>query len=156
MHLQRALWDREENDPGAGPEQLLHINEQRFRGGLACKAHRLLYHSTLGLRETKVKKGPDQQRRVVPFCFTRTGYECASLGLTDQQRRVVPQPHSHLLDRLLLRRKQQRPIDVQTGQTVVFLERFAEHGQRAVSEVHVAELGRTHLGFRVWDLGFRV
>ena len=28
----------------------------RFRGGLVFKAHRLLLHSTLGLRETKKKK----------------------------------------------------------------------------------------------------
>ena len=31
-------------------EQLLYINVQRFRGGLVFKAHRRLYHSTLGLR----------------------------------------------------------------------------------------------------------
>jgi len=29
---------------------------QRFRGGLVFKAHRLLYHSTLGLRAIKKKK----------------------------------------------------------------------------------------------------
>ena len=29
---------------------------QRFRGGLVLKAHRLLYHSTLGLRVIKKKK----------------------------------------------------------------------------------------------------
>jgi len=42
----------------AGFEQLLHRNVQRFRGGLVCKAHRLLYHSTLGLRVIKKKKRP--------------------------------------------------------------------------------------------------
>jgi len=31
-------------------------NVERFRGGLALKAHRLLYHSTLGLRVIKKKK----------------------------------------------------------------------------------------------------
>ena len=36
--------------------QLLHSNVQRFRGGLVFKAHRLLYHSTLGLRVVKKKK----------------------------------------------------------------------------------------------------
>ena len=43
---------------GAGddPEQLLRRNVKRFRGGLVCKAHRLLYHSTLGLRVIKKKK----------------------------------------------------------------------------------------------------
>jgi len=35
---------------------LLHRNVQRFRAGLALKAHRLLHHSTLGLRVIK-KKG---------------------------------------------------------------------------------------------------
>jgi len=35
---------------------LLHRNVKRFRGGLAFKAHRLLYQSTLGLRVIKKKK----------------------------------------------------------------------------------------------------
>ena len=34
---------------------LLHRNVQRFRGGLVFKAHRLVYHSTLGLRVIKKK-----------------------------------------------------------------------------------------------------
>jgi len=33
-----------------------HRNVQRFRGGLVCKAHELVYHSTLGLRVIKKKK----------------------------------------------------------------------------------------------------
>ena len=41
---------------GAIYEQLLHINVQRFRGRLVFKAHRLVYHSTLGLRVMKKKK----------------------------------------------------------------------------------------------------
>ena len=36
--------------------RLLSRNVKRFRGGLVCKAHRLLYHSTLGLRVIKKKK----------------------------------------------------------------------------------------------------
>jgi len=36
--------------------QLLHRNVKRFRGGLVFKAHRLLYHSTLGLRVIKKKR----------------------------------------------------------------------------------------------------
>ena len=39
-----------------GGNQPTHRNVQRFRGGLAFKAHRLLYHSTLGLRVIKKKK----------------------------------------------------------------------------------------------------
>jgi len=37
---------------------------QRFRGGLIFKAHRLLNHSTLGLRVIKKKK----KRRFIRFC----------------------------------------------------------------------------------------
>jgi len=37
-------------------QQLLYINVQRFRGGLVFKAHRLVYHSTLGVRVIKKKK----------------------------------------------------------------------------------------------------
>jgi len=37
-------------------EQLMHRNVQRFRGGLVFKAHRLWYHSTLGVRVTKKKQ----------------------------------------------------------------------------------------------------
>ena len=37
-------------------ELLLYINMQRFRGGLVSKDHRLVYHSTLGLRVIKKKK----------------------------------------------------------------------------------------------------
>jgi len=36
--------------------QLLSRNVNRFRGGLVFKAHRLVYHSTLGLRVIKKKK----------------------------------------------------------------------------------------------------
>ena len=35
---------------------VVHINVKRFRGGLVFKAHRLVYHSTLGLRVIKKKK----------------------------------------------------------------------------------------------------
>ena len=34
-------------------EQVLGRNEERFRGGLVFKAHRLLYYSTLGSRVIK-------------------------------------------------------------------------------------------------------
>ena len=33
---------------------------KRFRGGLAFKAHRLVYHSTLGLRVINKKKEPSR------------------------------------------------------------------------------------------------
>ena len=34
----------------------MYRNVQRFRGGLVFKAHKLLYHSTLGLRVMKKNK----------------------------------------------------------------------------------------------------
>ena len=37
-------------------KKLLHRNVLRFRCGLVFKAHRLVYHSTLGLRVIKKKK----------------------------------------------------------------------------------------------------
>ena len=42
---------------------------QRFRGGLAFKAHRLLYHSTLGLRVIKKKKEADNLAGTVGVVF---------------------------------------------------------------------------------------
>ena len=39
-----------------GPVELLSSNAERFRGGLVCKAHRLLHHSTLGSRVVKKKR----------------------------------------------------------------------------------------------------
>jgi len=40
---------------------LLHSNVQRFRGGLVFKAHRLVYHSTLGLRVIKKKRRESEE-----------------------------------------------------------------------------------------------
>ena len=39
-------------------EQLLRRNAKRFPGGLVFKAHRLVYHSTVGWRVIKKKKAP--------------------------------------------------------------------------------------------------
>ena len=58
---------------------------QRFRGGLVFKAHRLLYHSTLGLRVIKKKKSPPSPcsgRTPCPPVFSCVLYKtssCASL-----------------------------------------------------------------------------
>jgi len=41
---------------------------KRFRGGLVFKAHRLLYHSTLGLRVLKKKK-KKKKKRIAPACL---------------------------------------------------------------------------------------
>ena len=43
-------------------EQLLRRNVKPFRGGLVFKAHRLVYHSTLGLRVIKKKRERERAR----------------------------------------------------------------------------------------------
>jgi len=69
------IWQRKLLHIGHVPQHLcsnfVHIFErmnsphvQRFRGGLVFKAHRLLYHSTLGLRVTKKKK--KRSTRTIP------------------------------------------------------------------------------------------
>jgi len=42
--------------------RLLRRNVKRFRGGLVFEAHRLLYHSTLGLRVITKKDSPAAKR----------------------------------------------------------------------------------------------
>ena len=45
-----------EDDASRHPSKATFRNVQRFRGGLVVKAHRLLYHSTLGLTVIKKKR----------------------------------------------------------------------------------------------------
>jgi len=40
----------------SGSEHLLQRNVQKFQGGLVFKAHRLVYHSTPGLRIKKKRR----------------------------------------------------------------------------------------------------
>ena len=60
-------------------EQLLRRKVKWFRGGLVCKALRLLYHSTLGSRVIKKKKknaerrGPAQSYSIMQTAHT-TGF----------------------------------------------------------------------------------
>ena len=55
---------------GLGNEQLLRTDVKRFRGGLVLKAHRPLFHSTLGLRVIKKKKR-----------ISISGFRVSTLGL---------------------------------------------------------------------------
>ena len=72
-------------------EQLLHRNVQRFRGGLVFKAHRLLYHSTLGLRVIKKKKMVDI--RVSGFENARlSGFKLRSSDSHDARQRQIGRP----------------------------------------------------------------
>jgi hypothetical protein len=58
-------------------EQPLRKIVRRFRGGLVFKAHRLLYHLTLGSRVIKKKKksGPLRPSRCPIFSRSRTTLE---------------------------------------------------------------------------------
>ena len=51
--------------PACHSGHLLSGNVERFRGGLAFKAHRLVYHSTLDSRVIKKKKKKLRQVKVV-------------------------------------------------------------------------------------------
>jgi len=76
---------------------VLYRNVQRFRSGLVVKAHRLSYHSTLGLRVIKKKKKKKKEKkkkladvalRSTEFCVPKKPPNArnpcsASLGLTD-------------------------------------------------------------------------
>ena len=61
---------RQKGDDLAVTGRLLHINVQRFRGGLVFKAHRRLYHSTLDLRVIKKKKKVTGRREPCQPCPT--------------------------------------------------------------------------------------
>jgi len=52
-----------------------HRNVQRFRGGLVFKAHRLVYHSTLGLRVIKKKKKGTWMRQALRTARTKSERE---------------------------------------------------------------------------------
>ena len=64
-HCQRNLPRR------GGSEQLLIRNVERFRGGLVFKAHRLLYHSTLGSRVVTKRRRRESVRRLNLLCYLR-------------------------------------------------------------------------------------
>jgi len=57
--------------------QVLYIKVKRFRGGLVFKAHRLVYHSTLGLIVKKKKRTGDLggEREAVGVLDSRAGRE---------------------------------------------------------------------------------
>jgi len=56
--------DRRAVAPPPAEVGLLYKNVQRFRGGLVFKAHRLVYHSTLGSRVIiKKKKAPPPEEQ---------------------------------------------------------------------------------------------
>jgi len=71
------------------PGELLRRNVNRFRGGLVFKAHRLVYHSTLGLRVIKKKKKFSAKggrgalpRPRAPRCVRREDFFFSSLLLS--------------------------------------------------------------------------
>jgi len=72
-----------------GTEQLLRRNVKRFRGGLVIKAHRRLYHSTLGLRVIKKRKKNailHRNRRSGPYLDHQAGAGRAREGERQRER----------------------------------------------------------------------
>ena len=62
-------------------EQLLYRDVQWFRGGLAFKAHRLLYHSILGLRVIKKRKRKSTDRsRTLAALNARSPWCCCLIN----------------------------------------------------------------------------
>jgi len=59
------------------------IDVKRFRGGLVCKAHRLLYHSTLGPRVIKKKK----KKRTLLVALELSGRELELFSTVPQVNR---------------------------------------------------------------------
>ena len=66
-------------------EQLLYRNVQRFRGGLVLKAHRLVYHATLGLRVIKKKKKQPQKMSLAWGTFRVFGGSIPGTDPSDQK-----------------------------------------------------------------------
>ena len=62
--------------------QLLDRNVQRFRGGLVFMAHRLLYHSTLGLRVIKRNLQPGEVHLSLSLSLSLTLSDSLSLSLS--------------------------------------------------------------------------
>ena len=59
LYLEDTLKDPRRQRLGPRPGvsfRSIHFTEKRFRSGLVFKAHRLLYHSTLGLRVIKKRR----------------------------------------------------------------------------------------------------
>ena len=54
--------ERERERGAPCSEKLLRRNVKRFRGGLVFRAHRRVYHSTLGLRVIKKRRRVDHAR----------------------------------------------------------------------------------------------
>jgi len=75
--------------PSPLQEQLLSRNVMRFRGGLAFKAHRLLYHSTLCSRVIKKKRGCGGARCRAARCPSRLPNARGTRASTCQRERVI-------------------------------------------------------------------
>ena len=80
---------------------------KRFRGGLVFKAHRLVYHSTLGWKSLEARLGSNpegEECRLTPWVawcrsvHTPNTVELVpTLGATPPPRRASPVPGSHML-----------------------------------------------------------
>ena len=92
VHSQRQLLHLVQ---GSGLEQLPHRNVKRFRGGLVFKAHRWLYHSTLGSRVIKKKnqaeRGAVHAKRQLLHLVQGSGFRFSSdhVGAVHSQRQLA-------------------------------------------------------------------
>jgi hypothetical protein len=59
---------------------------QRFRGGLVFKAHRLLYHRTLGSRVIKKKKNAQHVNAFHLTLMPEYGFDCLTCAMIARQR----------------------------------------------------------------------
>ena len=128
-------------------EQLLRRNVKRFRGGLVPKAHRLLYHSTLGLRvikkkkrrethhlawrsaqknealdfETRVRRGTHHSRRRRPVFKAHRWLYHSTLGsrVIKKKRRGTCPTHASLVRRARLRDPRYRAVGPSRGSDVI-------------------------------------
>jgi len=85
---------------------LLSRNVQRFRGGLVCKAHRLLYHSTLGLRVIK-KKGEVSGFNFICFSFQRLGCRVRATFLYVPERTLASKERHRWIGAVRFRAKRE-------------------------------------------------
>ena len=79
-------------------KQLLSRNSERFRGGLVCKAHRLLYHSPLGSRVIKKDKAGGKEVGAETRSVSKHFCKVVVLKLRTSPPSLVCGSHSHQVE----------------------------------------------------------
>ena len=131
-------------------EQLLHRNVQRFRGGLVFKAHRLLYHSTLGSRVIKKKKKNHLQRAVGDLDVAEAWYPSHSVEPTNPESINLSNEEPRLIEAALQGLKYEpasEPLHISV--------KWLYHLERAIGDLRVAEAPETFY-LRLIDFSMRL